>query len=205
MQKRWLLVLPLLFLCSTSYQTTLAQAQADTTLKTLSRFLTGYQAKILTTEGTITLRLNAEVAPIHVLAFIARAEGGYYKNTYFHRIIPGFMIQGGDPNTRNDNPYDDGLGGPMGAIPHEFNSISHKRGIVSMARVSDKTQGAGSQFFIMHADYPALDNQYTVFGEVTAGMEVVDKIAQGATHQNDPRLRDRPVKPVYIQSIEIIR
>lgn len=183
----------------------LSSAQSDQNLKTLSTFLSGYHAKINTTEGTIEIQLNAEAAPIHVLAFIARAEGGYYNNTYFHRVIPGFMIQGGDPNTRNDNLYDDGMGGPMGAIPHEFNAISHKRGIVSMARVSDKSQGAGSQFFIMHADYPSLDREYTVFGEVKAGMDVVDKIALGATHQTDPRLRDRPVKPVYIQSIEISR
>lgn len=201
MKQLWILLLFLVF--SSTYQHT--QAQVDPSINTLSQFLTGYKAKLVTSEGTIEIRLNAEVAPIHVLAFIARAEGGFYNNTYFHRVIPGFMIQGGDPNTRNDNPYDDGLGGPMGAIPHEFNTISHKRGIVSMARVSDKRQGAGSQFFIMHADYPSLDNEYTVFGEVISGMEVVDKIATGETHQNDPRLRDRPVKPVYIQSIEITR
>jgi len=119
--------------------------------------------------------------------------------------MPGFMIQGGDPNTKNTDALDDGMGGPMGAIPHEFNPTEHKRGILSMARVGDKSLGAGSQFFIMHADYPSLNNEYTVFGEVLSGMEVVDKIATATVNTSDPRLQNRPLNPVTIRYIEIYK
>lgn len=179
--------------------------QALERLQQLSGYMQGMQARVSTTAGDIIIKFYPEVAPIHVLAFMSRAESGFYNETYFHRVIPEFMIQGGDPNTKNNNPMDDGLGGPMGAIPHEFSPISHKRGIVSMARVSEKSMGAGSQFFIMHADYPSLDNEYTVFGEVLSGMEVVDKIATAETNKTDPRLQDRPLSPVKITSIEIFK
>lgn len=174
-------------------------------LDQLAKYFEGFRARVVTTAGTIELKFYPELAPIHVLAFVNRAESGFYNGTYFHRVIPGFMIQGGDPNTKNDNPLDDGMGGPMGAIPHEFNPTPHKRGILSMARVGDKSLGAGSQFFIMHADYPSLDNEYTVFGEVVTGMEVVDKIATAETNKTDPRFQDRPLNPVKIVGIEIFK
>jgi len=182
-----------------------ASKQAQERLQQLSGYMQGMQARISTTAGDIVIKFYPDLAPIHILAFMSRAESGFYNDTYFHRVIPGFMIQGGDPNTRNTNPIDDGLGGPMGAIPHEFNPTPHKRGIVSMARVSEKSMGAGSQFFIMHADYPSLDNEYTVFGEVLSGMEVVDKIATAETNKTDPRFQDRPLNPVKITSIEIFK
>src|SRR5690606_10835781 len=83
-------------------------------LSELSAFMSGFQAKIVTSEGTIDIKFYPDLAPLHVFAFINRAESGYYNGTYFHRVMPGFMIQGGDPNTRNTDKYDDGLGGPMG-------------------------------------------------------------------------------------------
>ncbi len=183
-----------------------AQAKAaQQRLAELGRFMEGLNARIHTSAGTITVRFYPDSAPIHVLAFVSRAEAGFYNDTYFHRVIPGFMIQGGDPNTKNANPDDDGMGGPMGAIPHEFNPREHKRGILSMARVGDKSQGAGSQFFIMHADYPSLNNEYTVFGEVLEGIDVVDKIATAPKNTSDPRFPDRPVNPVKITSIEVFK
>jgi peptidyl-prolyl cis-trans isomerase B (cyclophilin B) len=182
-----------------------AAKQAQQRLQQLSGYMQGMQARVSTTAGDIVIKFYPDLAPIHVLAFMSRAESGFYNDTYFHRVIPGFMIQGGDPNTKNTNPMDDGLGGPMGAIPHEFSPTPHKRGIVSMARVSEKSMGAGSQFFIMHADYPSLDNEYTVFGEVVSGMEVVDQIATAETNKTDPRLQDRPLNPVKITSIEIFK
>lgn len=174
-------------------------------LDQLAKYFEGFRARVVTTAGTIELKFYPELAPIHVLAFVNRAESGFYNGTYFHRVIPGFMIQGGDPNTRNDDPLDDGMGGPMGAIPHEFSPTPHKRGILSMARVGDKSFGAGSQFFIMHADYPSLDNEYTVFGEVVTGMEVVDQIATAQINNTDPRFQNRPINPVKIVSIEIFK
>ena len=145
------------------------------------------------------------MAPVHVFNFVARAESGFYDNTQFHRVIPGFMIQGGDPNSRDDNKLNNGQGGPLTMIPHEFNSTRHERGILSMARVSDKTAGAGSQFFIMHADRFHLDNEYTAFGRVTSGMDVVDRIAEVEKHTDEPRLRDHPVNPVVIRTIEVYK
>ena len=105
------------------------------------------------------------------------ASDGFYDGTLFHRVIPGFMIQGGDPNTKDPNMKEKwGQGGPGYTINQEFNSRSHLRGIVSMARATDPNS-AGSQFFIMHANNTGLDHQYSVFGEVTEGMDTVDKIA----------------------------
>ncbi len=166
----------------------------------LVKNLIGVKARIVTDMGNIELNFYPEKAPLHCFTFINRAEGGFYDNTQFHRVIPGFMIQGGDPNTKTKNKQTYGSGGPLVMMPHEFNEISHKRGILSTARVEDPSQGAGCQFFIMHQDNPGLDNQYTVFGYVTAGMEVVDKIA--STKRDN---RNLPIEPVIIRTIEVYR
>ena len=137
--------------------------------------MTGTKAVIETKFGTIELKFFPEAAPNHVNNFIDLAKKGFYDGTIFHRVIPGFMIQGGDPNTKGTDKSRHGMGGPGYNVKAEFNSKSHKRGIVSMARAQDP-DSAGSQFFICVADSPFLDRQYTVFGEVTSGMEVVDKI-----------------------------
>ncbi len=136
----------------------------------------GPKAIIKTKFGDMDIVFFPEKAPKHVENFIALAKSGFYNGTIFHRVIPGFMIQGGDPNTKDLNkPETYGQGGPSQRLKAEFNDIPHRRGILSMARTSDPNS-AGSQFFIVVKDSNFLDGQYTVFGEVVKGMEVVDKI-----------------------------
>ena len=125
--------------------------------------------------GEIVIRFFPDVAPGHVKNFVKLSQEGFYNGTTFHRIIPGFMIQGGDPNSKNPDRSMHGMGGPGYKIKAEFNSKPHKRGIVSMARSNDP-DSAGSQFFICVADANFLDWQYTVFGEVVSGMDVADKV-----------------------------
>jgi peptidyl-prolyl cis-trans isomerase B (cyclophilin B) len=178
---------------------------ASDRLAFLSKKLKGVKARIVTNYGNIEVEFFNEKAPITILTFISHAEGGYYDDTQFHRVIKGYLIQGGDPNSKDDAPYNDGLGGPITAIPHEFNDIKHEPGILSVARVAALGAGAGSQFFILHGAAPQLDNQYTVFGKVTKGMDVVDKIANVKTNQGDRRLREHPINPVIIKTIEVFR
>ena len=149
-----------------------------------------YTATIETTAGTINVNLYPKDAPGHVNSFVFLSREGYYDGVIFHRVIPGFMIQGGDPTGT-------GSGGPGYKLKAEFNKRKHTRGVLSAARTSDPNS-AGSQFFIMHADSPHLDNQYTAFGEVTSGIEVVDKIAKAPRDRND-----RPNEPTKITKITI--
>ncbi len=132
-------------------------------------------AVIDTNHGQIVLKFFPKLAPKHVENFQTLAKKGFYDGTIFHRVIPGFMIQGGDPNTKPGVGGPPGQGGPGYTIKAEFNSTHHSRGILSMARAQDP-DSAGSQFFITVADAGFLDNQYTVFGQVVKGMDVVDKI-----------------------------
>jgi len=148
-------------------------------------------AIISTKMGSISIRLMPNVAPKHVENFIKLTQQGFYNGTTFHRVIPGFMIQGGDPNSKDaKNRMMHGTGGPGYTVPAEFSNTPHKRGILSMARSADPNS-AGSQFFIVVADAPHLDGQYTVFGEVTDGLDVVDKIV-GVRRDG----RDNPLEPV---------
>ena len=153
-------------------------------------------AELHTTAGQINLRFFPDAAPNHVRNFIDLSESGFYAGTKFHRVIPGFMIQGGDPNTKTGAPSTWGMGGSPNNVNAEFNSIPHKRGILSMARTGDPN-GASSQFFICVADARQLDNQYTVFGEVTQGMDVVDKIVNAQTRGTTP------VDPVAITKVVV--
>ncbi len=139
---------------------------------------------IETNLGKISFKLLPELAPETVRNFEKLVKDGFYDGTLFHRIIPGFMIQGGDPNTKTDNKGSWGMGGAGYTINAEFSSRSHLRGIVSMARAQDPNS-AGSQFFIVTADSTFLDKQYTVFGEVTQGMDVADKIVKQDRDNND--------------------
>ena len=146
--------------------------------------------------GTIKVELNPKEAPITVENFVKLAKSGFYNGLTFHRVIKGFMIQGGCPKGN-------GTGGPGYEIKGEFaangvpNNISHKRGVISMARAYDPNS-AGSQFFIMHKDGNFLDGQYAAFGETIEGIEVVDKIAAVITSPND-----KPLTPVVISTITI--
>jgi peptidyl-prolyl cis-trans isomerase B (cyclophilin B) len=149
-----------------------------------------YTVTIDTTHGSITAELYPKDAPNHVNSFVFLARDGFYNGAPFHRVIPGFMIQGGDPTGT-------GTGGPGYQLKAEFNKRKHTRGVLSAARTNDPNS-AGSQFFIMHGDAPYLDNQYTVFGKATSGLDVVDKIV------NLPRDRnDRPNPLPKINSITV--
>lgn len=142
-------------------------------------------AIITTRHGEIVMRFHPELAPKHVESFKKLARDGFYDGTTFHRVIENFMIQGGDPNSRDaDNRSAHGTGGPGYTIPAEFTDVSHKRGIVSAAR-SSNPDSAGSQFFICVADAPWLDKQYSIFGEVVEGMDVVDRIVAEPRDRND--------------------
>ena len=147
--------------------------------------------------GTIEVELDREHAPISVDNFVKLADKGFYNGLTFHRIISGFMIQGGCP-------IGNGTGGPGYCIKGEFaangvdNPISHKRGVISMARAMDY-DSAGSRFFIMHADAPHLDGQYAAFGQVIEGMEVVDAIASVKTNYFDAPLNKVVIKAIRIE------
>jgi peptidyl-prolyl cis-trans isomerase B (cyclophilin B) len=142
------------------------------------------RAVIETKLGNIELKFFPDVAPNHVNNFIELAKKGFYDGTTFHRVIPGFMIQGGDPNSKNPDKNIHGTGGPGYTVKAEFSSRPHKRGTLSMARAADP-DSAGSQFFICVADAPFLDRQYTVFGEVVSGMDIADKIVSQPRDRRD--------------------
>ncbi len=147
--------------------------------------------------GVIRLELDAAAAPITVENFEKLVRQGFYDGLTFHRIIPGFMIQGGDPEGT-------GMGGPGYSIQGEFsangvnNPIHHTRGVISMARSNDPNS-AGSQFFIMHEDAPHLDGSYAAFGRVVEGLDVVDQIAAAATDWND-----KPKTPVVMKTVRVV-
>jgi peptidyl-prolyl cis-trans isomerase B (cyclophilin B) len=142
------------------------------------------KAVIETRLGNIELKFFPDVAPGHVNNFIELAKKGFYDGTTFHRVIPGFMIQGGDPNSKDHDKAKHGTGSPGYTIKAEFNDKPHKRGILSMAR-SGHPDSAGSQFFICVADASFLDGKYTVFGEVVSGMDSVDNIVGQSRDKRD--------------------
>ena len=149
--------------------------------------------------GEMEIVLFPDLAPKHVESFLKLTKSGFYNGTIFHRILPGFMIQGGDPLTKdpaNRNKY--GTGGPGYTVPAEFSKVAHEKGILSAARTQDPNS-AGSQFFIMVEKSPHLDGQYTVFGEVVKGVEVAETIV------SQPRdLKDNPVERIEM-TIEVIK
>ena len=148
--------------------------------------------------GVIRAELYPEIAPITVENFLTLTEKGFYDGLIFHRVISGFMIQGGDPTGT-------GMGGPGHTIKGEFarngvkNDLRHTRGVLSMAR-SMMPDSAGSQFFIMHADAPHLDGSYAAFGKVIAGIEVVDRIAATKTDRGDRPVNDQRMKAVTVET-----
>jgi peptidyl-prolyl cis-trans isomerase B (cyclophilin B) len=142
------------------------------------------KAVIETKFGNIELKFFPEAAPGHVSNFLELAKKGFYDGTTFHRVIPGFMIQGGDPNTKSPDRSQHGMGGPGYTIKAEFSEKPHKKGILSMARAQDPNS-AGSQFFICVAKASSLDGKYSVFGEVTSGIEVVDQIVTQPRDKKD--------------------
>jgi peptidyl-prolyl cis-trans isomerase B (cyclophilin B) len=155
-------------------------------------------AVISTNFGDMVVEFYPDIAPMHVDSFMALANEEYFNGTTFHRVIPGFMIQGGDPNSRNENRATHGTGGRAGKffglgneedpstwlIPQEFSDTPHVKGILSMARTNDPNS-ASSQFFVCHDNANFLDNNYTVFGKVIDGLDIIDEIANVAKDQND--------------------
>jgi peptidyl-prolyl cis-trans isomerase B (cyclophilin B) len=156
-------------------------------------------AIISTTEGDMVVEFWPDVAPGHVKNFTDLAKKGFYDGTAFHRVIKGFMIQGGDPLTKDASKESAwGTGDPGYKIKAEFNKKSHVRGVLSMAR-SNHPDSAGSQFFICHGDPKFLDGQYTTFGKLIKGDDVLEKIGTTPTHPGD-----RPVKRMGVTSIKIV-
>ena len=156
-------------------------------------------AVIKTTEGEMVVEFWPDVAPKTVENFKKLAKDGFYDGTCFHRVIKGFMIQGGDPNTKDAKKESQwGMGGPGYQIKAEFNDRHHDRGVLSMARSQDP-DSAGSQFFICHGSPRFLDKQYTAFGKVIKGDDVLEKIATTATHPPD-----RPNTRVGVESVKIV-
>jgi peptidyl-prolyl cis-trans isomerase B (cyclophilin B) len=163
-------------------------------------------AVIKTSMGDMVLEFWPDVAPKHVENFKKLAKQGFYDGTAFHRVIKGFMIQGGDPNTKDESKRNQwGMGGPGYRVNAEVNDRKHTRGVLSMARSNDPNS-AGSQFFICLAPQPSLDNQYTTFGKLIKGDEVLEKIGSTATDRTtgSPGARDIPLARVNIDSIKIV-
>jgi len=161
-------------------------------------------AVIKTTEGDMVVTFWPDVAPKTVENFKTLARKGFYDGTAFHRIIKGFMIQGGDPNTKDPAKEDSyGTGGPGYSVQAEFNDKHHGPGVLSMARSSDPNS-AGSQFFICHGDADSLDHQYTAFGKLTKGMDVLEKIASTPVTRSRGGEPSKPTKRVEIKSVQIV-
>jgi len=163
-------------------------------------------AVISTKFGDMVVEFYPDAAPLHVDNFQTLANEGYFDGTTFHRVIQGFMVQGGDPNSKDTDRMNDGTGGRAGKffgigrednpdswlVPAEFNDSPHVRGTLSMARTLNNTNSASSQFFICHAPRPDLDNKYTVFGQVISGLEVIDQIANVNTPRRENRMYQGP-------------
>ena len=205
MKKTIVLLLVLLLLCCLACtKKTVATAEKTTEQKTENREETSvdknHPVATITMKdgGRIELELYPETAPESVKNFISLANSGFYDGLIFHRVIMGFMIQGGDPLGK-------GTGGPGYSIKGEFaangvsNDIRHVRGVISMARAASY-DSAGSQFFIMHQDAAYLDGQYAAFGRVISGMDVVDKIAKTTTDSRDEPYKDQVMESVRVET-----
>src|SRR5882724_9746395 len=161
-------------------------------------------AIISTTEGDIVIEFWPDVAPGHVENFKKLAQKGFYDGTAFHRVIKGFMIQGGDPLTKDaGKEHAWGTGGPGYQIKAEFNDHPHVRGVISMARSQDP-DSAGSQFFICLAPVHRLDHQYTTFGKLIKGQDVLEKIGDIPVTRNSMGEPSKPTKRIVIESIKIV-
>jgi peptidyl-prolyl cis-trans isomerase B (cyclophilin B) len=161
------------------------------------------EAALVTDKGTMVVTFFHEQAPKHVQSFLQLAQKGFYDGIAFHRIVRNFMIQTGCPNSKKGASGQPGTGGPGYQLPAEFNDIEHRRGILSMARARDPNS-AGSQFFIVHSDHADfLDGQYTVFGKVEEGLDVLDEIASIECDFGPGGERSQPKQRVEIQRIEL--
>ena len=195
MKKFLLSLLTVATLCGMAVQ---AEDKTNTD-KSVSNTSNDEVAVITTSEGTMVLEFWADVAPKHVENFKKLAKSGFYDGTAFHRVIKDFMIQGGDPLTKDDSKQGQwGTGGPGWRVEAEFNDRPHVRGVLSMARSQDPNS-AGSQFFICHGNPRFLDRQYTAFGKLIKGDDVLEKIATTKT-----AAQDRPVNKISMTSVKIV-
>jgi peptidyl-prolyl cis-trans isomerase B (cyclophilin B) len=160
-------------------------------------------ALLKTSYGEITIAFWPDVAPKTVENFKKLARAGFYDGTAFHRIIKGFMIQGGCPNTKAGASGMPGTGGPGWSVKAEFNAKSHVRGVISMAR-SSNPDSAGSQFFLVHGDAKFLDRQYTAFGEIIAGEDVLEKLANVPTKSGGGGEKSTPIERVALESVKLV-
>jgi cyclophilin family peptidyl-prolyl cis-trans isomerase len=161
------------------------------------------QVRLETCHGDMLIEFFPKLAPKHVENFISLTKSGFYDGTKFHRVIPGFMIQGGDPNTKSpEGPSNRwGTGGPGHSVDAEFSDTPHVKGILSMARSQDPNS-AGSQFFVVHGEASFLDNNYTVFGQVVEGLEALDAIVAGKCKSGGEG--SAPVEPVEITKAHVV-
>jgi len=159
-------------------------------------------AVFVTDKGKIVIKLLPDIAPKTVEAIIGLVKSGFYVKTKFHRVMPGTMIQGGDPNSKDNDPYNDGQGNSGNMLPAEFSSRKFDRGVVAMARQESDPDSASSQFFIVLKRMSHWDKQYTVFGEVVEGLDVVEKISR-AKLSKEPRLKSWPVENIRIRDTSI--
>ncbi len=159
-------------------------------------------AVIETDKGSIVLEFFPDAAPLHVANFKKLARAEFYDGTTFHRVLPGFVIQGGDPNSKDDNPNNDGMGGPGYGVKAEFNDKPHVHGTLSMARSGDPNS-AGSQFFICLGRAAQLDEKYTAFGQVIKGLDVVDKI--GSIRRDPSNKYDRKLPAEVMRKVRIVK
>jgi cyclophilin family peptidyl-prolyl cis-trans isomerase len=159
-------------------------------------------ALITTDKGTIVIELREDLAPKTVENFVTLANQGFYHGTTFHRVLPGQLIQGGDPNSKDANPYNDGQGNSGRFLPAEFSAERFVRGTVAMARQEGDPNSASCQFFICLQRAAAWDGQYTVFGKVVEGIEAAEQISRSPVSQ-DPRLRNMPTARQVMKSVAI--
>jgi len=195
------LVLALSFVCGLAAQT---QPQSQPASSAASEASAKEEVAVITTDvGQIVIRFFPDLAPNHVDNFKQLSRSRFYDGTSFHRVVPGFVIQGGDPNSKDDNPNNDGTGDGPRMLKAEFNDKPHMRGILSMARSRDPNS-ASCQFFIVLQESGksrALDGKYTVFGEVIEGMDTVDRIVELAGQQ--AARTQRPVKAVVMRTVRV--
>jgi peptidyl-prolyl cis-trans isomerase B (cyclophilin B) len=193
----------LLFCCLIA-STLVAAAAAEEKKETSPMSTSNEVAVIKTNEGEMVVEFWTDAAPNTIENFKKLARQGFYDGTIFHRIVKGFMIQGGDPNSKDtakESSY--GQGGPGYEIKAEFNNHSHDRGVISMARGPDP-DSAGSQFFICLAPVRRLDGQYTPFGKLIKGSDVLDKIGNTPVERNAQGEMSKPTKRVVIESVKIV-
>lgn len=194
-----ILFLPILLDCTVTKSVEIQNSEEKilSTIKKEIKVSTNPKVKIETSYGNMIMELRADVAPKHSANFLKLVSEKFYDGTTFHRVIPNFMIQGGDPNSKTDNRQTHGIGGPGYTIPAEIN-LKNSRGSVAAARQGDqvnpKRESSGSQFYINVVNNSFLDNQYTVFGQIIEGMDVADKIAAA---QRDAR--DNPIEKISMK------